>query len=100
MAHQSNGFTARFSIVQNGGDLTGSANHGPDQDGHFTRSMEARGTVTDTEFLWTISWDNGTRGRYSGRFESDGRIAGVSVDLEHPTSQATWISDRSFGMSG
>jgi hypothetical protein len=76
--------------------LPGAADFGPDEDGNITNSMEAHGTVSEHDFLLTISWPNGTRGRYSGTFQADDFLAGTTVDLQHPQSQASWISDRTF----
>jgi hypothetical protein len=91
---QSNGALVTFTIEQRGGELTGSAiNHElltP------PRSMEARGTVTDREFAFDVSWDNGTRGRYTGTLQSNGTLSGFTFDAMHPGSQATWVSQREF----
>jgi hypothetical protein len=106
-AIQGNGYEVDFEIEQNGGELTGSAwwadgatviaFEGLYRDEAATaRSMEARGTVNEEEFVFNVSWDNGTRGLYTGRFQGDGRLTGLTVDQQHPESQATWISDKFF----
>ena len=95
---QGNGFFVNVNIAQNGTGLSGSAQcfTGEGDDFHEVVSMETDGSVSDTHFLFNISWNNGTRGRYSARFEPDGTLTGVTVDVMHPESQATWQSDRAF----
>lgn len=94
---QSNGASVLVTIEQNGGDLTGSAIDY--QVVGSPRSMEARGSVTDREFTFDVSWNNGTRGRYTATLQSNGRLAGFTFDAMHPNSQATWVSDREFALS-
>jgi hypothetical protein len=90
---QSNGFRVEFDIVQDPrtGDLHGS--------GTVVGGREAngRGRVDDRSFIFTVDWNNNGRGgQYSGTFGPDGRLTGVTVDLDNPTSQATWFSERTF----
>src|SRR5262245_32094383 len=102
-AIQSNGFWTGFRIEQDGGQLSGSAHWLTVETDTFwvgdvaeASSMEASGSVNAEEFVFNVSWDNGTRGLYTGRFQGDGRLTGLTVDQQHPESQATWISDRQF----
>jgi hypothetical protein len=90
---QSNGFRVEFDIVQDSrtGDLHGS--------GRVIGGREAngRGRVDDHSFIYTVDWNNNGRGgQYSGTFGPDGRLTGVTVDLDNPTSQATWFSETTF----
>ena len=68
--------------------------------GGKVRSTEAVGFVDDDRFELTITWDNGTKGRYNGRLESavfvpadQGVFKGTTVDVFHPSSSAGWESN-------
>ncbi|MEU6947443.1 hypothetical protein ABZ957_19710 [Streptomyces sp. NPDC046316] len=50
--------------------------------------------ATDTELVFLIGWSNGARGRYTGRFDFQGRLTGVCYDEAHPTSQASWYAKK------
>ncbi|MGW3092126.1 hypothetical protein ACWDCC_01630 [Streptomyces sp. NPDC001102] len=50
--------------------------------------------ATDDEFVCLISWDNGAKGRYSGRFDFQGRLTGVCHDEVHPSAVASWFARR------
>jgi hypothetical protein len=39
-----------------------------------------------------ITWSN-ARGRYEGTFHPDGTLTGITFDIQHPQSQATWFCD-------
>jgi len=97
-------YVVAVQITQDGGQISGSASYSPTgyagPRGGFlddtVSSMEAHGTVTDTDFSFVIDWNNGTRGQYSGTFQADGRLTGMTFDTEDLESQATWISDKTF----
>lgn len=103
---QSNGLTVFFDIVQQEAETTGSAfwRHSSTVYGEWmldqvaaTMSMEARGTVTDREFFFAISWDNGTRGIYEGVVDSDGRMTGRTRDaMDARGGEVSWLTDRIF----
>jgi hypothetical protein len=103
-AIQSNGFAAHFHIDQvppGGTGITANASHSDSA----VNSTDAGGRVEGNQFLLEVSWDNGTRGMYTGTFglaEADGRhrITGVTFDEQHPESQATWFSDQTFRRKG
>jgi hypothetical protein len=44
-----------------------------------------------------ITWPQ-ARGRYEGTFQPDGTLTGVTFDVQHPSSQATWFGgfDKKF----
>lgn len=44
-----------------------------------------------------ITWSS-ARGRYEGTFQADDSLSGVTFDVQHPDSQATWFSafDKKF----
>jgi hypothetical protein len=91
-AIQSNGFIVNFNISQQQGasNFTGSAS---------TTGLTGTGSgrVEGNRFIFTIDWNPGDSvGEYSGTFNLDGRITGISVDLTHPESHAFWHSSRTF----
>jgi integrase len=106
---QSNiGRTVWFDIQQSGRDITGRAgwfslvSDGPllGSDAKSRRSMEARGTVTEREFEFAVSWNDGARGIYRGALLSDGTLAGQTWDEMRPSNKASWHStgDRRFSI--
>jgi hypothetical protein len=85
---QSNGFEVVFDIVQ----APNGALHGS---GRVVGGREAngRGQLSGDSFSFTVDWNgNGRGGRYTGRFDAAGHLSGMTFDLDHPTSQATWFA--------
>ncbi|WP_310725556.1 hypothetical protein [Streptomyces sp. N2A] len=90
--YQSNSANATLSVTQDAqGNLTGTARTGSSTTG----SIE-QGFVDGTSIYFVIAWSDGARGRYIGSRGSDGRLSGVTTDLAHPTSQATWYTTWTF----
>lgn len=97
---QGNGYIVECSINQIGQNLTGFCTHS----NRRVRSTEAIGSVYGDTFDFTITWNNGTRGRYIGKLESgfftssyEGILKGTTYDLNNPNSNATWeVFDRVF----
>ncbi|MES9539434.1 hypothetical protein [Actinomadura sp. NPDC000600] len=88
---QSNGATPQVNVTQDGsGRLFGTAS------GDNAVGTIEEGAVEGTSISFTIGWSNGSRGRYIGSLGSDRRLTGTTFDLAHPTSQATWFTDRTF----
>ncbi|MGI5205567.1 hypothetical protein ACQEU6_28800 [Spirillospora sp. CA-108201] len=88
---QSNGAAPRVNVTQDaGGRLFGSASFSD------TVGTIEEGAVEGTGISFTIGWSNGSRGRYVGSLGSDRRLTGTTFDLTHPSSQATWFTDRTF----
>jgi hypothetical protein len=89
---QSNGFDVVFDIVQSqSGHLHGS--------GRVVGGMEANGEgrLDGNSFVFTVDWNNNGRGgQYSGRFGPGGFLSGTTVDLDNPSSGATWASKEPF----
>ncbi len=85
---QSTGHELVFDIVQDSdGSLHGS--------GRVLGGREANGSgqLTGNAFLFTVDWNNNGRGgQYSGTFDGQGRLSGVTFDIDHPGSQATWFA--------
>ena len=92
-AIQSNGHRAAFDLRLRGtqGVFHGTASHsGGSVRGH------GEGVITGNDFLYTVTWNNGTIGEYNGRFNAEGRITGVTFDKRNPGSSATWSSSKRF----
>lgn len=88
---QSRGGNVQVNVTQDGaGRLFGSAVYGS------TAGTIEAGSVDGFTIFFIIGWFNGTRGRYDGSLGGDRRLSGISVDLNHPTSQATWFTSRTF----
>ncbi|GGR89968.1 hypothetical protein GCM10010252_31080 [Streptomyces aureoverticillatus] len=88
---QSNGLHPTVVVSQDAlGNLTGTASVGS------TTGTFEQGFVDGTYIEFVIDWNNGTRGRYIGELGSDRRLSGVGTDLAHPSSQTTWVSNRTF----
>jgi hypothetical protein len=97
---QDNGFRVKLDLRQDGGSIDGSASHSNET----VRSREARGSVTNEEFQLNIKWNNGTEGRYIGKFDrgfftsgNESRLHGATVDLANPSSSSGWEAlERTF----
>jgi hypothetical protein len=100
LAHQSNRWNVIFNLDQTpDGKLSGSADATPLDAGngmHGELHAEDNSRVQGNSVIITVHWDQGSRGQYVGNFDLAGRLVGNSFDLEHPSSQATWFSDRFF----
>ncbi|MEW1751700.1 hypothetical protein ACIQU1_22270 [Streptomyces angustmyceticus] len=90
--YQSNSANATLSVAQDAeGNLTGTA-----RTGSSTTGTIEQGFVDGSSIYFVIAWSDGSRGRYIGSRGSDGRLSGVTTDLAHPTSQATWYTTWTF----
>ncbi|MGA5271022.1 hypothetical protein [Streptomyces lydicamycinicus] len=90
--YQSNSANATVSMTQDGqGNLTGIA-----RSGSATTGTIAQGFVDGSYLYFVIAWSDGSTGRYIGSRGADGRLSGVSTDLAHPSSQATWYTTWTF----
>jgi hypothetical protein len=49
--------------------------------------------VKDGTLSFTINWNNGSSGVYTGTIGSDGRVSGVTVDRNNRKSRAYWTMD-------
>ncbi|MGW8974258.1 hypothetical protein [Streptomyces platensis] len=89
--YQSNSANATLSVTQDAqGKLTGAARTGSATTGTI------EGFVDGSYLYFVIAWSDGSRGRYIGSRDADGRLGGVSTDLAHPSSQATWYTTWTF----
>jgi hypothetical protein len=73
------------------GDLTGTADEVNPQGAVTVRQVPLSGEIIQDAFELEIAWGNGTKGRYNGTFDLEGRLSGVTFDEANPTSQATWF---------
>ncbi|GAA2285133.1 hypothetical protein GCM10010402_48340 [Actinomadura luteofluorescens] len=88
---QSRGGNVQVNVTQDGaGRLFGSAVYGS------TAGTIEAGSVDGFTIFFIIGWFNGTRGRYDGSLGGDRRLSGITFDLNHPSSQATWSTTRTF----
>ena len=102
IAHQSNGFDVSFNLqVITGQDSNGQVRPLVNGTAKQTQAGGPSGTVkegqlSETEFNVLVNWDGGSRGEYFATFGSDGRLRGLTRDIDHPQSQATWFSQKQF----
>ena len=54
------------------------------------------GAVEGRNIFFTVGWSNGARGRYTGSLGPDRRLSGTTFDLNNPSSQANWVTTRTF----
>ena len=81
MVVQSNGFSEVFVEGQSGETCEGKATK------CGTRVDLVNAWATDSEFVFTVVWPGPFKGRYSGRFDLEGYLAGVTFDegAAHPS---------------
>ncbi len=92
---QSNGYTVKMTIF-------------PQDNGGYLGNAEVVGggphmiaTADDLSFngvglSFKVKWPNGGAiGQYIGQYDGSGNLTGVTFDVAHPNSQATWF--RQFG---
>ncbi|MEU5237611.1 hypothetical protein ACH4UR_18195 [Streptomyces lydicus] len=90
--YQSNSSNATLSVTQDAqGKLTGIA-----RTGSTTTGTIEQGFVDGSYIYFVIAWSDGSKGRYIGSRGTDGRLSGVTSDLAHPSSQATWYTTWTF----
>lgn len=94
---QTNGFRVHIDITQNNDELSAFASHSNGS----VQSTEAKGSVAGPDFKMTITWNNGTKGEYTGTLKhgpftpapGPGFLKGHTKDLNNPGSEADWESD-------
>jgi hypothetical protein len=94
---QSNGFRVAINVFQTNDQLTATASHSAGT----VLSEDATGFVRGPEFDITITWNNGTKGQYTGTFTRgvfdsppNGFLKGHAKDLNNPGSEADWFSEE------
>ncbi|MGH6846145.1 MAG: hypothetical protein ACREC0_01530 [Methylocella sp.] len=93
---QNNGFSVRINVTQDRDRLSAFASHSNGS----VQSTDAKGFVRGPDFEMTITWDNGTKGLYTGKLTHGpftpphlGFLRGHTKDLNNPGSDADWESD-------
>jgi hypothetical protein len=93
---QRNGFRVLVDIDQYQDRLKAFASHSSGS----VQSLEATGFVRGPNFEIVITWNNGTKGKYTGVLSHGpftpppiGFLKGDTVDLDHPVSRSTWESE-------
>ncbi|HEX5850730.1 MAG TPA: hypothetical protein VFY59_16160 [Rubrobacter sp.] len=97
LAHQSNRWNVIFNLDQTpDGKLSGSADATPiDAGSSMHGNLDTNASqVQANSVVITANWTQGSRGQYVGNFDLNGRLVGNTFDLEHPSSQAKWFSDK------
>ena len=90
--YQSNSSNATLSVTQDAqGKLTGIA-----RTGSATTGTIEQGFVDGSYLSFVIAWSDGSTGRYIGSRGTDRRLSGVTTDLAHPSSHATWYTTWTF----
>jgi hypothetical protein len=93
---QENGFRVLINVTQTNDQLTAHASHSAGR----VLSTEAKGFVQGPYFDMTITWNNNTRGHYTGTFTRgnfdsppNGFLKGSAVDELHPNNVTDWFSE-------
>jgi hypothetical protein len=88
---QENGPLVKVDILSQSGNVIKGLAH-TDVSGKFS------GVIAANSVQFTVVWDNGSTGFYSGRIGQDRQIDGQSYDITNPKSQAKFKGD--FPCSG
>ena len=72
------------------GDLHGAAEQ-VNSSGVDLAEANLSGALSGNSFEFVVAWPNGSEGQYTGNFDAGGNLSGVTFDIAHPTSQATWF---------
>ena len=100
---QSDGYTLRMNLQQNGKTVTGGARFGyvkkpdgvlaPFKGGDpATQRGSVSGNIAGDDFYVEIGWSSGSTGIYRGKVGAQGRIEGSTYDKGAPGSKANWFS--------
>jgi hypothetical protein len=89
---QSNGWTTDLGNVARpdlpGWEATSTAKNGRGQ--LVTMRGPAQGRIQNSTVNFSIFWNNGSVGRYSGSVDPTGLATGFTYDEPHPESNGTW----------
>ncbi|HEY9618764.1 MAG TPA: hypothetical protein V6C78_00260 [Crinalium sp.] len=90
---QTNGCTASFDIQsqQPNGKILGTAIQG-----NRTVVGAVYGELLNDQFVFIVTWNNNTQGKYIGQFYAQGRLVGATFDAKNPGSYAGWESLTAF----
>jgi hypothetical protein len=92
--HQSNGFTVQFTST---GTSAGGGAKALDSSGKTALTGTVSGGISRTHIDFTIRWDSGPRGHYTGNINADGIASGSTEDEAHPGSRADWNATVPLG---
>ena len=94
-------FDGLWVMTQSNGAVVQMFLSAPDGGGRFTGFASFSGgtgnivgQLSGSDVVFDIQWNFGHTGRYFGRLGSGGQWSGESVDLNDPSSQATWFARR------
>ena len=91
-AGQTNGYTLGLTFKQSGGNLWGDGYYfghdGPRVPGTLS------GSIHGNEFQFTMTWNNGGKGIYTGFIADDGTIRGNTRDARNRNSRAIWSVNK------
>jgi hypothetical protein len=97
-------FDGLWAMTQSNGWVGQMFNSTPDPTGHYTGFTASSSTpgmtgtidgqLSGNDVLFDIRWTVGHTRRYFGHRGTDGRWSGTTVDLNDPSSQATWFAYR------
>lgn len=94
-------FDGTWVMTQSNGDVVTLFNGIADGLGNFagvaetsTATGASGGQVTGSVVLFNINWSYGHTGRYVGHLGSNGQWSGTTIDLNNPSSTATWTASR------
>lgn len=83
--------TVQVNLTQDGnGHLFGTVSSGS------TVGTLESGAVDGNNISFTVRWNHGPVGRYTGVRGADGRLSGTTYDLTNPSSHANWSTLRTF----
>ncbi|MGI5143810.1 hypothetical protein [Streptomyces sp. CA-106110] len=89
---QTGGHTVVVHVFQTALDGNFDGAKAVETDSGYADITESR--VTNDEITFLIPWSSGARGRYTGRFDSQGRMTGVCFDEAHPENVASWYARK------
>jgi hypothetical protein len=94
--NQTNGYQVQVYITERTGtQFRGSAGYFyPDSEGVATGVKgPLEGSIIGNTFSFTVHWETGTLGDYTGTISPQGWVAGETKDRMHPENTARWTSD-------
>ncbi|WP_328927248.1 hypothetical protein OG429_23560 [Streptomyces sp. NBC_00190] len=84
--------TVHMNLTQDAdGNLFGTVSSG-----NTVGTLEAGGAVDGENIYFTVRWNHGPVGRYTGVRGADHRLSGTTFDLTNPSSHANWSTQRMF----
>jgi hypothetical protein len=90
---QTNSFVVLFDIQSQrpNGTILGTASHS-----NNTVVGAGYGELLEDQFVFTVTWNNDTQGKYIGQFNAQGVLNGATFDVNNPQVYAGWESLATF----